>query len=362
MNTVSIVGAGIVGLAHAYAYAKRGWRVRVFERSPRAAGASVRNFGMLWPIGQPGGELEGIAMNSRRLWLEVLDAARIPYFPHGSLHLAYEADEEAVIREFVARAPARGAWIDAADACALSPAVQPDGLRGALHSPHEAVVDPRLALSLLPEYLDEAYGVEFLFGRAVQNPARLQSDRVVVCSGDDFATLYPDVFAASELTRVKLQMLRTAPQPGNWRMGPALAAGLTLRFYRSFRICTETLPALEARIAAELPEYDRWGIHVMASPTADHCVTLGDSHESGLVTDVFNKEEIDALILAYLARFARLPEPRIAQRWYGVYAKHPRQPYFTAEPEPGVRIVTGLGGAGMTLSFGLAEKLVAATS
>jgi glycine/D-amino acid oxidase-like deaminating enzyme len=42
-----VVGAGILGLAHAYHLAKRGRRVVVVERSPKAMGASVRNFGML---------------------------------------------------------------------------------------------------------------------------------------------------------------------------------------------------------------------------------------------------------------------------------------------------------------------------
>ena len=69
-----VVGAGVIGLAHAYHLASRGRRVAVFDRSPAAAGASVRNFGMLWPIGQPLGELRALALRSLEIWLEVLRA------------------------------------------------------------------------------------------------------------------------------------------------------------------------------------------------------------------------------------------------------------------------------------------------
>jgi D-hydroxyproline dehydrogenase subunit beta len=64
----------------------------------------------------------------------------------------------------------------------------------------------------------------------------------------------------------------------------------------------------------------------------------------------------DRLILDYLSTFLQLPDPRIAERWHGTYAKHPDHAYFAATLEPNVRVVTGLGGAGMTLSFGVAEK------
>jgi FAD dependent oxidoreductase TIGR03364 len=353
---IAIVGAGIVGLAHAYAYARRGHTVTVYERSPRAEGASIRNFGMVWPVGQPAGAMHEMAMRSRALWLEVLEAAGLPYQPHGSLHAAYHEDEEAVIREFVAREPERGEWIDAAEALRRSPGLVPDGLRGALWSGSEVVVDPRLTLWRLPDFLRERYGVAFRFATAVGDAEALPADRVIVCGGHDFETLYPEVFLTSGLTRCKLQMLRTGAQPTGWTLGPALAAGLTLCFYASFRCC-DSLGALRERFRVTMPEYERWGIHVMASQTADGAITLGDSHEYGLALDVFNKEAVDDLILGYLRTFARLPEMRIAERWHGVYAKHRERPYCDFRITEKVRAVTGLGGAGMTLSFGLAEAL-----
>src|SRR3954451_8993882 len=97
---VAIAGAGILGLAHAYHLARRGLRVVVFERQPRAQGASVRNFGMIWPIGQPSGPLYRLAFRSRELWLEVLAASGLWHRHCGSLHLAYHEDEAQVLREF----------------------------------------------------------------------------------------------------------------------------------------------------------------------------------------------------------------------------------------------------------------------
>jgi FAD dependent oxidoreductase TIGR03364 len=368
---VVIVGSGIIGLAHASVAARQGLRVAVFDRSPRPLGASIRNFGMLWPIGQPPGHRLQTALNSRRLWLEWLNEAGIEHHVPGSLHVAYRDDETAVLRDFARLGPALGyqvEWLEPAKALSLSPALVPTGLQGALLSHTETTVDPRQVLRTLPTHLAQQFGVTFFYQTTVTaaRSGEVQTahglffaPRIFICSGDDFETLYPELLQASGITRVKLQMLRTAPQPAGFRLGPSLAAGLTLAHYKSFEFCP-SLPALKARLAAELPEYLQWGIHVMASETADHAITLGDSHEYGLTVDPFNRDHIDHLILTYLNGFLRLPAPAIAERWFGVYAKHPTTDWVDLRPAPGVRIFTSPGGAGMTLSFGLASQNLSA--
>jgi FAD dependent oxidoreductase TIGR03364 len=321
---------------------------------------------MIWPIGQPAGEMHRMALRSREIWLEVLQAARLNYRPTGSLHVAHHVDEAEVLREFAEIGPAAGydcRWLDAAKTVCRSAAVREEGLQGSLWSDVEMTVDPRDMIAKLPGYLQEI-GVERRYGSAVRrvelpvvetSNERWEVDAAIICGGDDFETLYPEVFAGSELTRCKLQMMRTGPQPDSWQLGPALAAGLTLRFYKAFGICS-SLPRLKARIAAEKPEYERWAIHVLASQAADGAITLGDSHEYGLDLNVFDQSPVDELILQEARTFLKLPCWTIAERWHGVYSLHPRRSFFEHEPAPGVRIVTAPGGSGMTLSFGLAER------
>jgi FAD dependent oxidoreductase TIGR03364 len=364
---VAIVGAGIIGLAHAYLAAKAGLRVKVFERNPRANGASVRNFGMIWPIGQPPGPLHTMALRSRSLWLEVLQAAGIPFLPTGSLHAAYREDEAEVGREFCAKAPGAGyecTWLGTSETLQRTRALHPKGLLGAVWSPGELTVDPREAVALIPTFLEREFGVEFHFNTAVtyvetgllvSQLGECQPERIIICGGDDFQTLFPDRFRDDRLTRCKLQMLRTVPEPGGWQLGPSLAFGLTFRHYPTFEMC-ESLPALKQRVARENPEYDQWGIHVMVSQTSAGELTLGDSHEYGLAVNVFDSPAINRMILDYAAKYLRVPKLEIAQEWHGVYAKHPKLPYLLQEPVPGVRLVTVTSGIGMTMSFGLAEK------
>ncbi len=276
-----MVGGGILGLAHAYLLARSGKHVVLFERNRQANGASVRNFGMNWPVGQPANT--------------------------GSLHLAHHDDEAEVLREFSEAGYCE--WLNAEATMQKSQAVQPKELKGALWSATELTVDPREVIGQLPRYLAEI-GVSLHYRQPVR-----RIELPFVFAGDDFETLFPEVFNTSGLTRCKLQMMRTVPQPDGWQLVLSLAAGLTLRFYKSFSIC-QTLETLRSRIAGEKPEYDQWAIHVLASQTADGAITLGDSHEYG-------------------------PEP---------------DDLTGDRRAPGVRIVTAPGGSRMTLSFGLAER------
>ncbi len=97
----------------------------------------------------------------------------------------------------------------------------------------------------------------------------------------------------------------------------------------------------------------------MASQNATGELTIGDSHEYAAVHDPFNRQFINQLILDYLHRFTRFGSYQLTQTWNGIYPKiRNGATDFIYDPQPGVTIVNGMGGAGMTLSFGLAEEVV----
>ena len=365
---IAIVGAGIVGLAHALAFAKRGYKVDVFERNPYAVGASIRNFGMIWPIGQPKGKLRDRALKSREIWAEIAPKAGFNLDRCGSLHLAYREDEVAVLEEFVASEANNKtiALLIPKEAAQKSPAVNLDGLQAGLWSATEMVVDPREAIKKLPGFLAKEYGVEFHFNTVVteiEYPNLTAAGKnwtankhIFVCSGSDFETLYPEVYQKSKITKVKLQMMRTVPQPNNFRIVSPLCGGLTLTHYSAFADCP-SLPTLTKRIATETPHFPKWHIHVMVSQNAAGELIIGDSHEYDANPEPFDKAEINNYILDYLKTFVRVPTLKIAETWNGVYAKIPGATEFIAHPQAGVTIVNALSGAGMTLSFGLAEEI-----
>ncbi len=368
---VAVIGAGIVGLAMSYQLASKGKKVVLFERNSKAISASIRNFGLVWPIGQTAGKMHDRAMRSRRTWKELAAVTGLQCQETGSLHLAYETDELAVLEEFVQAAPGNGyncELIAPSQIGKYTSAVKTNGLKGALWSASEMTVNPRQASAAIAKHLEEQMQVTVRFGTAVNGISmpyietkdeRWKVDEVFVCSGADFETLYSAEFAAAPLKKCKLQMMRTIPQPGNWQLGPALCAGLTLGHYAAFESC-KALEPLKQRYAQEMPDYVKWGIHLLVSQNGAGELTIGDSHEYGPDFEPFDKAFINDLILQYMHTFLQAPEYTIQEQWHGIYPKLTNgKTDLVFSPEKNVTIVNGLGGAGMTLSFGLAEEVLA---
>ncbi len=365
-----IIGAGIVGLATARALSLRGYKVSIFERNERAVGASIRNFGMVWPIGQPTGSLFERAMLSRSIWKQICTEAKIWHDQVGSLHMAYEEDELQVIGEYVAvNEQYRNCKIlTPQETIEKSPAVNPHNLKGALWSEEEIIVESRVAIGQVAQYLADKYKVQFYWNTTVtkvEHPhvtaggESYAADEIFVCSGADFETLYPELFLKTEITKCKLQMMRIESQEDNWRIGPALCGGLSMIHYPGFQ-AAKSLPALRKRYEEQYADYLKWGIHVMVSQNGNGELTIGDSHEYGLVHDPFDKVFINDMINNYLKTFANFKSWKLIQSWHGIYPKMTNgETELIIEIAPGVTLINGLGGNGMTLSFGLCEQYIA---
>ena len=365
---VAVIGAGIVGIAHAWQAARRGCSVVLFERDARAQGASVRNFGMILPLGAAPGKAHERALRGLSIWKQLAAATGVWHSDSGALMVAYHEDEMSAMCELAASNTGRDydcTWLgrDAAiDKCCV---VNVDGLLGGLWTSSAMLVDPREILARFPAWLSERYDVNLRFGEAVKSvyapvvetaTETWRAERVIICPGADLDTLFPDLLAECSLVYCKLQMMRTIAQPTAWRLGPALLGGLSLRHYSVFAGLSGT-NAMARRIAEVNPELDRWGIHIMAAQNGRNELVIGDSHEYSSVRKWRDHRVIDNLLMQQLRGMLRLPSLAIDHRWHGVYVKHPSRDAIVLSPESGVKVVTGLGGLGMTVGFALADEV-----
>ena len=369
-NTAIVIGAGIVGLATARALSLKGYRVTVIEKSEKAVGASIRNFGMLWPIGQPDGLLYNRAIRSKTIWKDIADSIGLWYDEVGSLHVAHNKDEWNVLQELYAAFSASGRPVELMNTASILHkfnGVNGNGLLGGLYSATETIVDPREAIAAIAVYLNEYLDVQFIWGKAVTEISNnkvcvdnkmIEADIICVCSGADFETLYPSIFQELAITKCKLQMMRFLSATPNYKMGTSLCGGLSLIHYNSFKIAP-SLTALKERYEAEMSDYLQWGIHVMVAQNDKLELTVGDSHEYGLTFDPFDKTFINEMIIEYLKKFALIDDWKLIQSWHGIYPKMTNgETGIFLQADKNVFIINGLGGAGMTLSFGFAEECV----
>src|SRR6202142_792040 len=141
---LAVVGAGICGLAHALAAARRGKRVVVIDRDAQANGASIRNFGFITVTGQHAGKCWQRAKRSVEVWLEIADAAKIPIVQRGLLTIARRAEARAVIEAFLQTdMGAECRLVEPRELKTYGSGLRADEFAGALYSPHEARVESR---------------------------------------------------------------------------------------------------------------------------------------------------------------------------------------------------------------------------
>jgi FAD dependent oxidoreductase TIGR03364 len=364
---VAVVGAGICGLAHALAAARRGKRVVVVDRDTQANGASIRNFGFITVTGQQAGKCWRRAKRSVEVWTEVAGAAKIPIVQRGLLMIARRPEARAVLEAFLETDMGAGCrLVEPTELTDYGSGLRTDDFAGALYSPHEARVESREAIPQLAAWLGERFGVAFLRETAVTAaaPPKLVTSRgpveagaIVVCPGDDFATLHANRLAEYGLTRCKLHMMRVRPQGFDERL-PAIMSDLGMIRYLGYA----ELPAAQAlrlRLEAEQREHIDAGVHLIAVRSADGTLVVGDSHHYAATPDPFAPAAVDDLILDEYAHVFAGARPQVVERWTGTYASAPDQLMLVDRPSEALRIVLITSGTGASTSFAIAEEVIA---
>lgn len=368
MYDIAVVGAGIVGLAHALAAAKAGKKVAVFDREERAVGASIRNFGFVTITGQERGVCWQRAMRSRDIWTDIAPKADIQVL-HRGLTVAAHSDEAMAVHEaFKATEMGEGCeLLNAGDMRQMQPTLKADGLKGGLYSPHEVRVEAREVIAQLTAYLAEAFGVTFHFSTAVHaidgenihtSRGRFQAPKTFVCSGPDLTTLYPAVYDDAGVTNTKLQMFRLAPQRAGWKLNGSVMADTSLVRYLGFSELPESAP-LAARLDAERPWLREHGVHLIVVQSADGSLVVGDSHHDARSPDPFVHALVENRIMELVHETLDITDSTIVERWAGVYPKQKNALWLVQDPSETVRIATITGGMGMSTAFAFAEDTMA---
>jgi D-hydroxyproline dehydrogenase subunit beta len=364
---VAIVGAGICGLAHALAAARRGKRVVVIDRDAQANGASIRNFGFITVTGQQAGDCWRRAKRSAEVWLEIAEVAKIPIVQRGMLMIARRPEARAVVEAFLETEMGAGCrLVEPRELTDYGSGLRTDEFAGALFSPHEARVESRDAIPGLAAWLGERFGVTFLRETAVHaaSPPKLETSRgrieaetIAVCPGDDFTTLHADRLAQYGLTRCKLHMMRLRPERLDKRLPPVMSDLGMIRYLGYAEL--PAARALRVKLEAEQRAHIDAGVHLIAVRSADGTLVVGDSHHYAAAPDPFAPAEVDNLILDEYAQVFAGARPQVIERWTGTYASASDRLMLVDAPCEGLRIVLITSGTGASTSFAIAEEVVA---
>lgn len=357
-----VVGAGIVGLAHAVAAVERGMSVTLVERDDRAVGASVRNFGHACITAQTGEALR-FAERARRTWLHLGERAGFDAAECGTVVVARSAEETAALEELAdSRGPDAVRMLTPAETVAAAP-VSAGGLHGGALLPRDLRVDQRRAAAAIAEWLAAQPGVRVLWSTPVlgvedglvrTGRGPLRGDRVVVCAGHDLDRILPETAETAGLRRCVLQMLQLRA-PG-LRLNPALLTGTSMLRYPALAE-TEGARALRERFRDQRPELLDASVNHMLTQLPGGDLVVGDTHTYARTPDPWSSEDFDRLLLAETRALLGRDDLAVVRRWQGVYAAADGE-FLRTRVSPGVTAVAVTSGIGMTTAFGLAPTVV----
>jgi FAD dependent oxidoreductase TIGR03364 len=363
-----VVGAGILGTWHAVELVEAGFRVDHLEADAAPTGASVRNFGLVWVSGRRTGAELTAARRARRRWEEIgAQVLGVGFRANGSLTVATSEAERSVMVEYAKSAEAADravTFLEPDQVRACNAAVEGD-VAGALHCRADGVVEPRQAPGALREHLAqrapdrycfhpsrrvsavEAHGVRDTTG------AQWAGDLVVVATGAAYDNLPATAAFAPQLRRVRLQMFETAPY--HRALTTSLADADSLRYYPAYEATSLGALGEQSALAAE------HHLQLLLVQRPDGGLTVGDTHAHDEPFDFALHEDATEELLARARRILGAGLPPIRRRWAGVYAQsRDGRVCVREEIAPGVWLVTGPGGRGMTCAPAIAEDTLRA--
>jgi FAD dependent oxidoreductase TIGR03364 len=368
---VVVVGAGIVGLAHAYHAHRRGLAVAVIDHAAGVAGASVQNFGHACITAQNGVALD-YARAGRQHWLGLSRQAGFWSREAGTYCVARHEDELAVMREFVDVRPSGDVHLLNRQQMVDRLPVRDLRVVGGMYLPNDLQVDPRTAVPSIARWL-ESQGVDFHWRTAAsgfepgvvhtsRGPIRTETTFIAV--NYDIDRLFPQLAERDGLLRCRLHMIR-ARLPLAFTLPAPLFTGWSLLRYAGF----EDLPSVGAvaqRLRDEHPDAVDIDLHLMFTPQPDGSLLIGDTHIREVTAAPFQSEQGFDILLDQTRKLFGVSDIDITERWQGVYCSAPGQEFLIEEPVERTHVVTVTTGIGMTTSMGLAassvERALAATS
>lgn len=360
---VVVVGAGILGLAHAYHAFDRGLSVAVIDHADRVAGASVQNFGHVCITAQSG-VARDYALAGREHWLDLSRKVGFWISESGTYCVARRDDEMAVLTEFADRRGPVEVELLPRDRILAALPVSGSRVVGGMYMSGDLQVDPREAAPAVARWL-EASGVDYFwrtaatgFDPGVVHTSRgdLRAGTVFVTVNHDIDRLFPERAERRGLLRCRLHMLR-ARMPLPAPLPAPLFTGWSLVRYRGFADLPATA-ALAARLREEHPDYADLDLHQMYTPQPDGSILLGDTHIRDVSAEPFQSERGFEVLIREAAALFGVPDVTVTERWQGVYGSAPDSEFLIEEPVDGVHVVTVTTGIGMTTGMGLAKDRI----